>query len=139
MITIDQAAKIVKDLNNSGNTELAMDLFAFFEERLNPHPAKINNEWNDDSVIWISNFAAACGYLIARNVAIKQAGGDLKKRSRLPLAKRSLIKLWKDRALKAESEAFLAGSELKRVKSLLAMAEETIKDYDEQLTAMEKL
>jgi hypothetical protein len=81
MITIDQAAKIVKDLNDSGNTELAMDLFAFFEEHLNPHPAKINNVWNDDSVIWISNFAAACGFLIARSVAIKQAGGDLKNSS----------------------------------------------------------
>lgn len=139
MITIDQAAKIVKDLNDSGNTELAMDLFAFFEERLNPHPAKINNEWNDDSVIWLSNFVAACGYITAKNVAIKQAGGDLKKRPRLPLAKRSLIKFWKDRALKAESEAFLARSELARVKSLLAMAKETIKEYEEQLTAMEKL
>lgn len=47
MITIDQAAKIVKDLNDSGNTELAMGLFAFFEERLNPHPAKITNSWID--------------------------------------------------------------------------------------------
>lgn len=116
MTTIDQAAKIVKDLANSGDTELAMDLFEYFEKKLNPHPAKINNAWNDDSVIWLSNFAAMCGYLVAKNIAIKEVDVSLK----TELAFREIsAKFWRDRALNAESEL----ARLKR-------SEETVKKHE---------
>lgn len=67
-MTVERASELVKA--SLGNTKI--DLFCHFEQHLNPHPPKLNGQWNDAYMNWQQMFAEMCGFLIATNVRTQQ-------------------------------------------------------------------
>jgi hypothetical protein len=64
-MTIEMASDLV--LRSNHNDE-RIALYCKFEEELNPHPVKINGEWNKKAQDWQEMFASLCGFGIAKNV-----------------------------------------------------------------------
>lgn len=62
-MTIEKAAELVN--RATGNDKY--ELFAHFEELLNPNPPKIGNQWNDKAADWQEMFAKLCGFQVAKN------------------------------------------------------------------------
>jgi hypothetical protein len=66
-MTIEMASDLVL---RSNDVDERFDLYCKFEEELNPHPIKINGEWNEKSVEWQKMFASLCGFGIATNIKL---------------------------------------------------------------------
>jgi hypothetical protein len=66
-MTLEKAAELVDKSKAPGKH----DLFAHFEELLNPHPLQIDGEWNEKAFDWQEMFAKLCGFGVAKDVVIK--------------------------------------------------------------------
>lgn len=66
MMTIEKAAELVS--RATGDDKIV--LFLHFEGLLNPHPEKINGQWNDAAADWQAMFAGLCGFGIAKNASV---------------------------------------------------------------------
>jgi hypothetical protein len=68
-MTLEKAADLVK---NASTSDDRIALYCHFEETLNPHqPKNQDNSWNERCANWQSMFAEMCGFALATNVQLK--------------------------------------------------------------------